>query len=413
MPRGVATAPRPLTTYEPDPNRILSLNCHGLNIPERRTQLLRDLYARRISIAFLQETHFKEGAAPMLKSKHYPNAACSNHPTARRAGVAILLEAKQQFCEADRLSDANGRYLFLKGDIQDRRYTFARIYVPNNNQAQYIRKSLLKLSSFTEGTLILGGDFHVPLHPLTDLSTGHSCITEAEIAAAHWSDHGPVTLKIDSPRMRPTSWAWRLQDSLLLDLTVREQVSEELNSYFMLNATRDHVATTIWEAHKSVIRGTLMHLASKKRKESQRQITDLVDCISTLEAQHNRSHLESTYAELLEARRQLQKHMMTHHYRSLQRSKAFFYQHANKGGRLLARILKGPQGLAQVNRLRQADDTITQFPDKIASEFRTFYSSLYNIPQPTQPNEIVDRNEKMRNYIKTYGNRRTWSDQSS
>ncbi|CAH2321534.1 Hypothetical predicted protein [Pelobates cultripes] len=262
-------APRPLMIYEPDPFRILSLNCHGLNIPERRTQLLRDLYARRISIAFLQETHFKEGAAPMLKSKHYPNAACSNHPTARRAGVAILLEAKLQFREADRLSDANGRYLLHKGDIQERRYTFATLYVPNNNQAQYIGKSLLKLSSFTEGTLILGGDFNVPLHRLTNSSTGHSCITQgalrnilkslrnlrlvdcwcamhpddreythyttihkrysridyifmqqeqltriqtAEIGAAHWSDHGPVTLKIDSPRMRPTSWAWRLQD---------------------------------------------------------------------------------------------------------------------------------------------------------------------------------------------------------
>ncbi|CAH2246388.1 Hypothetical predicted protein [Pelobates cultripes] len=101
MLRGVTVDPRPLTTYKPDSYRILSLNCHGLNIPEHRTQLLRDLYNRRISIAFLQETHFKEGAAPMLKSKHYPNATCNNHPTAHRAVVAILLEAKLQFREAD------------------------------------------------------------------------------------------------------------------------------------------------------------------------------------------------------------------------------------------------------------------------------------------------------------------------
>ncbi|CAH2222699.1 Hypothetical predicted protein, partial [Pelobates cultripes] len=45
----------------------------------------------------------------------------------------------------------------------------------------------------------------------------------AEIGAAQWSDHGPVILKIDSQRMHPTSWAWRLQDSLLLNLTVKEQ----------------------------------------------------------------------------------------------------------------------------------------------------------------------------------------------
>ncbi|CAH2315625.1 Hypothetical predicted protein, partial [Pelobates cultripes] len=260
--------------YEPDPLRITTMNCRGLNIPERRSQLIRDLSSRHISVAFLQETHFKEGNAPLLKGKNYPNALCSNHPTARKAGVAILLHAKLQFQENDRMSDPNGRYIFLKGDIQDRRYTFATIYVPNNNQSHYIRKTLLKLSSFTEGTLILGGDLNVPLIPLTDSSTGHSSVAQGalrsiqkslknlrlvdcwramhpadreythysrihrryaridyiflqqeqlnaiqrvEIGPASWSDHGPVTLQMDSPRIRPSTWTWRLRDSLLLD----------------------------------------------------------------------------------------------------------------------------------------------------------------------------------------------------
>ncbi|CAH2276918.1 UDP-Gal:beta c beta 1,4- galactosyltransferase, polypeptide 1, gene 1 isoform X1 [Pelobates cultripes] len=212
-------------------------------------------------------------------------------------------------------------------------------------------------------------------------------IQKVEIESAAWSDHGPVTLRMDSPRVRPTSWTWRLQDSLLLDLSVRERVSEDLTC---IETTDDQTVTTIWEAHKSVLRGTLMHLASKKKNESQRQMRELMVCINALETQHKLSQLEETYKELLEARRSLLMHITAPYYNSLQHPKAFFYQHVNKGGKLLARMLRGPQGMTQVHKLRTTDGMVTQFPDRIALEIHSFYSSLYSIPQPTLPEERAD-----------------------
>ncbi|CAH2282147.1 Hypothetical predicted protein [Pelobates cultripes] len=300
------------------------------------------------------------------------------------------------------------RYLFLKGEIQDRKYTFATLYVPNSNQAQHIRRALSKLSSFTEGILMLGSDFNVPLHPLLDSSMGHSRVLQgalrniqtslrslrlvdcwrathptdkeythylaphkryarldylfmqqeiltrlqsAEIEAALWSDHSPVTMAVDSPLLQPATRTWRLQDSLLLDAGIREKVSEELNAYFDLNATGELTDPTNWEAHKSVVQGILIRLTAKKRKVSRQQIADLIDKITSLESQHKRSQLVSTHAALLEACRLLRDHIARTHYRTIQRSKAFFYQHANKGGKLLAKMLKGPQPLAQVHKL--------------------------------------------------------------
>ncbi|CAH2306744.1 Hypothetical predicted protein, partial [Pelobates cultripes] len=38
--------------------KLWSHNARGLNIPEKRSQLLRQLWAERVSVAFLQETHF-------------------------------------------------------------------------------------------------------------------------------------------------------------------------------------------------------------------------------------------------------------------------------------------------------------------------------------------------------------------
>ncbi|CAH2284102.1 Hypothetical predicted protein [Pelobates cultripes] len=52
------------------------LDIRGLNIPECRSHLLRVLRRKRVSIAMLQETHFKEGAAPKIRSTYHPIGYC-------------------------------------------------------------------------------------------------------------------------------------------------------------------------------------------------------------------------------------------------------------------------------------------------------------------------------------------------
>ncbi|CAH2306504.1 Hypothetical predicted protein [Pelobates cultripes] len=163
-------------SYQPTPLRVLSLNCRGLNVPERRSHLLRDLRKAQISVAMLQETHFLEGSAPKLRNQHYPHNSFNNHPTSRRSGVAILLAAEMDFRVLDRMSDTQGRFLFLKGTIADKLYTLVSVYVPNTNQARFLRGTLNKLRGFSEGALIVGGDFNAPLDSRLDASNGRSCL---------------------------------------------------------------------------------------------------------------------------------------------------------------------------------------------------------------------------------------------
>ncbi|CAH2296769.1 Hypothetical predicted protein, partial [Pelobates cultripes] len=70
---------------------------------------------------------------------------------------------------------------------------------------------------------------------------------------------------------------------------------------------------------------------------------------------------------------------MKRHHRSLQRSKAFFYTHANKGGRFLAHLLRGQTPRTQVRRLHLTSGGISGLPTDIAGEFQLFYRSLYNL----------------------------------
>ncbi|CAH2322500.1 Hypothetical predicted protein, partial [Pelobates cultripes] len=135
--------------------------------------------------------------------------------------------------------------------------------------------TLSKLATFTEGILILGGDFNLPLDPLADSSTGHSTITQAairrirktlqdirlvdtwrtlnpdgqdytyylpfhrryshidyifiqqegltslkkaEIRPTPWADHSETSIHLDSPLFRPARTAWSMNELLLLEV---------------------------------------------------------------------------------------------------------------------------------------------------------------------------------------------------
>ncbi|CAH2315101.1 Hypothetical predicted protein [Pelobates cultripes] len=279
--------------YTTAPFRITTQNCRGRNSLEKRSHLLRDLKHGRVSVAMLQETHLKMS----LKSRSYPTSFHSTHPTARKVGVAILLANSVQFTLTDQLADPNGRYLFIKGTISQKTYTFATLYAPNAKQTMFLCKTISKLA------LVLGGDFNAPLDPLYDSSVGHSSILHsavrtirktlrdlrlvdtwrtlhpsdrdythysaihrryshidylliqqegvqplqnAEILPSPWSDHSAVHMLLDSPLYRPTRTTWRLNESILSDPDVRTQLREHLHNYFAENNTEDTSKMTLW-----------------------------------------------------------------------------------------------------------------------------------------------------------------------
>ncbi|CAH2222292.1 Hypothetical predicted protein, partial [Pelobates cultripes] len=115
-----------------------------------------------------------------------------------------------------------------------------------------------------------------------------------------------------------------------------------------------------------------------KKKEAGEQLRDLTQQRADLEQRHKRTQQDQTYRDLITKRRQLTEIIGRKHARQVQRSNAFFYVHANKGGKLLAQMLRGPQNKAQVHTQRTRQGRLMQFPEEIADEFRSFYTKLYN-----------------------------------
>lgn len=155
---------------------IFSLNAKELNIPKKRRMVLNDLKRAKADIAFIQETHFKTGTLQCLKKLFFPIAYHATNPKNKSKGVSILLAGRVPWTYRDSRVDPEGRYVFIKGPIGDFLITLATIYAPNDRQDTFIHATLSLLMDFTEGHLIVGGDFNVPLVPTVDTSSGTSSL---------------------------------------------------------------------------------------------------------------------------------------------------------------------------------------------------------------------------------------------
>lgn len=94
--------------------KVSSLNCRGLNIQEKRRQILYHFHKLRTQILLLQETHFRTDKIPQFLHKQYPVWFHSTNPSAKSKGVFIAFHASFTPNVLDTYIDPLGRYIFIK-----------------------------------------------------------------------------------------------------------------------------------------------------------------------------------------------------------------------------------------------------------------------------------------------------------
>uniref|UniRef100_A0A8C5Q7B2 Reverse transcriptase domain-containing protein n=1 Tax=Leptobrachium leishanense TaxID=445787 RepID=A0A8C5Q7B2_9ANUR len=393
-----------------------------------------DFQRQKGEVLFLQETHFRDDAAPSLTSRHYPQGFYSNYTESKARGVAILVARHVPFTCTHQLKDPHGRYLFIKGTLGDRRITMANLYLPNKGQCGALRSILTKLDGFTEGILICGGDFNVPLdssregisnsppvdpslrrrflqilhqyqlvdgwktlHPSAKDYTFYSpvaksysrldtfliphhhlqCLKAATIAPITWSDHAPVSIRIEFDSIPSTQCSWRLNESLLSDALIRQEIQDAVTQYFVENDTPEITPPLLWEAHKCVLRGKLIQIGAQRKRERRAEVRDLVQNIHILETSHKQTHSLDVFKELTEQRAKLTSLLSQQSLRSLQLTKRLYYSQGNKCGRLLANALKQRRQTTYIPRIQGEEGKIHHLTSDITATFHKYFSSLY------------------------------------
>ena len=85
----------------------------------------------------------------------------------RKAGVAILIWDKIDF-KMMAIKKDKGRYLMIKGSIQEEDITIVNTYAPNIGAPRYIWQILTDIKGEIYGCTIIVKDFNTPLHQQRD-----------------------------------------------------------------------------------------------------------------------------------------------------------------------------------------------------------------------------------------------------
>lgn len=314
--------------------KIILYNVRGLGAPNKRGRLWCELRSQKVDVVFLQETHFTAGSTPRLPCFPFNQWFQSTSPIRGARGVTIAINRTVPFLLVEVERDLEGRFLCVKGRMQNQCYTFTSIYAPNNGTVDFISKTLKKLEKLREGILILGGDFNLTLDPEMDTSSGKTVVScrvqghlKKSFRALHlvdsWrilhsrerdysyysrihntysridlllvdqfdlhlvkssvigsitiSDHAPVALSLRMGGVDKKERNWRLNESILDDKRAFETLKGGLISYFETNRTDEVSNQVVWEAHKVVIRGEMIAQGSRLKKERQKEIMDILE----------------------------------------------------------------------------------------------------------------------------------------
>ena len=88
------------------------------------------------------------------------------HGNQRKAGVAILISDKVGFKIKNVTRDKEGRYIMIKGSVQEEDITILNIYAPNIGAPQYIRQLLTAIKEEIDNNTIILGEFNTSFTPM-------------------------------------------------------------------------------------------------------------------------------------------------------------------------------------------------------------------------------------------------------
>lgn len=144
--------------------------------------------------------------------------------------------------------------------------------------------------------------------------------------------------------------------TLLNDEIDVKEIERNLSLYFRDNASPETSPGTLWEAHKALIRGKLIELGARKKRERTHLQSALIKEIGTLEQTHKHSNFKTIFHALTKKREEL-KALFHSEYISRRRVvDQQYYEWGNKPSRILARSLQQRKSASFIAKIKTTSD---------------------------------------------------------
>ena len=424
---------------------IFSLNVNGLNSPVKRKRVMSKLKKEKRQIIFLQETHLTNIEHEKLKRFGYRNSYYSSYSGGKRRGVIILIANTVNFELEKETKDKEGRYIIVRGKIQNELVTLVNIYAPPESDKCFFKNMFDNIAVEMKGLLIAGGDTNVvlcdkkdttskkrskphiarfvklsleemgledmwrKLHP-TEIDFTHWSavykthsridymfvnkedsyrVKECEIGGADISDHNPMLVKIDlNNRKRQT--VWRLNMGLLNSEQQKEQVRKDLQTYMEENDNEEVNPTILWDAMKAVMRGKLIAHSAMVKKAKSEMYKKTNEELRGLEKEYQKTNGTEVLQKIKDLKAKIKTAQLDEIERHSKYVKQNYYETGAKASKLLAKRLRKQQTLSNINKIRNPKtQELVNEPEEIERVFKQYYQDLYTQPEQAEEEEMT------------------------
>uniref|UniRef100_A0A3P9KC19 Reverse transcriptase domain-containing protein n=1 Tax=Oryzias latipes TaxID=8090 RepID=A0A3P9KC19_ORYLA len=192
------------------------------------------------------------------------------------------------------------------------------------------------------------------------------------------SDHSLVSMEFLPPYLDPLSRHWRLNPTLLNDPLFVKYLEDQWKLYISKNDLPEVSASTLWEAGKAYLRGSIIsYTAAKKKKNLARQL-ELEQLIATLERDFKQSRAIVVLGKLDAARSALDQLLTENAQTAIFYAKHRLFDSGNKPGRLLARLAQGKNRSYVISSLKDKKNNLHYETKQISKILKEYFQELYS-----------------------------------
>lgn len=174
-------------------------------------------------------------------------------------------------------------------------------------------------------------------------------VTDCQIGTITLSDHAPVILHLDLGKENVFKY-WRLNVSLLTNTTIVQELKQTLIDYLEINDNGEVSPPTLWSVAKAVIKGKMIQISSRLKKQRLEEQTNLENKIKLLEIEHKNLGANNILIKRKEAK-ELDK-ILTYKAEGAPRfSRQKYYEMGNRASRLLGFQIRKAQADRMVNNI--------------------------------------------------------------
>lgn len=406
---------------------VCSWNVRGLNFKFKRASIFEALKHSKPHILCLQETHLMRSKVMALKKHWVANQYHSTYSN-YAGGVAILIRKGLPFVCHQVVLDPKGQYVILHVSIHSTPLILVAVYLPPPVRATMFSDLNIQFANLPNCPMLILGDFNSVLQPDLDRlkplksesglfrawcntygyvdlwrwkfpeakvyscqSRSYAALSRIDFALATKdflpvvrsiaylsqteSDHSLIQVGLTMGH-RPTFRTWRLSPLWISTPEIAEGIPTDMTIYWSLNTDSAPVCP-VWDAYKSVVRGSYISRIKGYRSAGKRTQDDLWKVLEEAHAHHMDAPSSETRGMLMEAHRALQLHLTDLTRKQQLYLSAHIHEHGGKNGRLLAYLAHADCQGATIAVIHLPDGSITSDALTINQTFVDFYATLY------------------------------------